>query len=145
MTLSRSGRFLKLMPIKVYAHQIRKAISHLICDFNLVSMNYFNKTFNLRTSLCFFTGMLISLSSCLNKKQNAVEEDQPFYLTKSVAALAPEENRFVKTVLVNDLNEPMELAVAKDGSVFYAERKGKVWAYNCHWKTYFSLGIESRD
>jgi cytochrome c len=97
---------------------------------NLVSMNYFNKTFNLRTSLCFFTGMLISLSSCLNKKQYAIEKDQPFYLTKSVAALAPEENRFVKTVLVNDLNEPMELAVAKDGSVFYAERKGKVWAYN---------------
>jgi cytochrome c len=60
----------------------------------------------------------------------AIGTAQPLDFTKSYSMLVPEENRFVKKVLVNDLNEPMELAVAKDGSVFYSERKGKVWAYN---------------
>lgn len=42
----------------------------------------------------------------------------------------PEENRFVKTVLANDLNEPMELAVAPDGRVFFVERAGKCYVYD---------------
>ena len=42
---------------------------------------------------------------------------------------APEENRFTKTVLSNDLNEPMELAVAPDGRVFFVERSGKFYVY----------------
>ena len=41
----------------------------------------------------------------------------------------PEENRFTKTVLSNDLNEPMELAVAPDGRVFFGERAGKFYVY----------------
>jgi cytochrome c len=41
----------------------------------------------------------------------------------------PEDNRFVKTVLYNDLNEPMELAVAPDGRVFFIERSGNFYAY----------------
>jgi cytochrome c len=40
---------------------------------------------------------------------------------KAYAVTVPEENRFVKTVLVNDLNTPMELAVSNDGRVFYTE------------------------
>jgi cytochrome c len=40
---------------------------------------------------------------------------------KSYAVAVPEENRFVKTILVNDLNTPMELAVSNDGRVFYTE------------------------
>ena len=40
---------------------------------------------------------------------------------KATAVTVPEENRFVKTVLVNDLNTPMELAVSKDGRIFYTE------------------------
>ncbi len=40
---------------------------------------------------------------------------------KAYAVAVPEENRFVKTVLVNDLDTPMELAVAPDGRVFYTE------------------------
>ncbi|MBC8154007.1 MAG: PQQ-dependent sugar dehydrogenase, partial [Bacteroidetes bacterium] len=43
---------------------------------------------------------------------------------------APEENRFTKTVLSNDLNEPMELAVAPDGRVFFVERGGKFYMYD---------------
>jgi cytochrome c len=41
----------------------------------------------------------------------------------------PEDNRFVKTILYNDLNEPMELAVAKDGRVFFIERSGGFYVY----------------
>ncbi|QIP11973.1 carbohydrate-binding protein [Spirosoma aureum] len=50
--------------------------------------------------------------------------------SKSYAVVMPEENRFVKTVLVNDLNEPMELAVAPDGRVFFTERSGNLSVYN---------------
>ncbi|QMW03303.1 ThuA domain-containing protein [Spirosoma foliorum] len=50
--------------------------------------------------------------------------------SKSYAVTMPEENRFVKTVLVNDLNEPMELAVANDGRVFFTERSGNLSVYN---------------
>ncbi|GAB3890121.1 PQQ-dependent sugar dehydrogenase [Spirosoma agri] len=42
----------------------------------------------------------------------------------------PDENRFTKRVLSNDLNEPMELAVAPDGRVFFVERAGKFYLYN---------------
>lgn len=42
----------------------------------------------------------------------------------------PEENRFTKTVLSNDLNEPMELAVAPDGRVFFVERAGKFYVFD---------------
>lgn len=42
----------------------------------------------------------------------------------------PDENRFKKTVLFNDLNEPMELAVAPDGRVFFVERAGKFYMYD---------------
>jgi len=49
--------------------------------------------------------------------------------TKAYAVKAPEENRFTKTILSNDLNEPMELAVAPDGRVFFAERAGKFYVY----------------
>lgn len=55
--------------------------------------------------------------------------------TNSASALAdtlnrPEENRFTKTILSNDLNEPMELAVAPDGRVFFVERAGKFYLYD---------------
>jgi cytochrome c len=41
--------------------------------------------------------------------------------SKSYSVAMPEENRFVKTVLVNDLNTPMELAVSDDGRIFFTE------------------------
>ncbi|MVM30867.1 carbohydrate-binding protein [Spirosoma sp. HMF4905] len=56
--------------------------------------------------------------------------------SKSYAVVMPEDNRFVKTVLVNDLNEPMELAVADDGRVFFTERSGNLWVYNSRKNTY---------
>ncbi len=38
----------------------------------------------------------------------------------------PEPSRFTRQVLDDDLNEPMELAVAADGTVYYVERPGLV-------------------
>lgn len=41
--------------------------------------------------------------------------------SKATAMVVPEENRFEKTVLINDLSIPMELDVADDGRIFYTE------------------------
>ncbi|MGK7394188.1 MAG: ThuA domain-containing protein [Candidatus Cyclobacteriaceae bacterium M3_2C_046] len=43
--------------------------------------------------------------------------------------LVPEENRFVKQVMINNLNEPMELEVLPEGKVLFIERKGAVKLY----------------
>ncbi len=63
--------------------------------------------------------------------QYAMGDNKPLDYAKAYAVPTPEENRFVKTILVNDLDTPMELAVAPDGRVFYTElRSGKVGVYN---------------
>ncbi|WP_423149371.1 ThuA domain-containing protein [Rubrolithibacter danxiaensis] len=54
----------------------------------------------------------------------------PLDFSRSYAVKMPEENRFTKTVLSNDLNEPMELAVAPDGRVFFIERAGNFYMYD---------------
>lgn len=56
--------------------------------------------------------------------------NQALDYSKSYAIKAPEENRFTKTILSDDLNEPMELAVAPDGRVFFTERGGRFYMYN---------------
>ena len=50
--------------------------------------------------------------------------------SKSYAVKAPEENRFTKVILSNDLNEPMELAVAPNNFVYVIERSGNFYAYS---------------
>ena len=57
------------------------------------------------------------------------KNDAPDY-SKAYAVKKPEENRFLKTVLSNDLNEPMGLSVASDGRVFFIERTGNFFAYD---------------
>jgi len=49
--------------------------------------------------------------------------------SKAYATKTPEENRFTKTVLSNDLNEPMEIAVTQSGLVYIVERSGSFYAY----------------
>jgi cytochrome c len=41
--------------------------------------------------------------------------------SKAYSKVVPEENRFVKTVLVNGLNSPMTLEISDDGKIFYTE------------------------
>lgn len=60
----------------------------------------------------------------------AIGQNKPLDYSKAYGVKKPEENRFKKTVLSNDLNEPMELAVAPDGRVFFVERAGKFYMYD---------------
>lgn len=50
--------------------------------------------------------------------------------SKARTKRAPEENRFIKTTLINNLDEPTELAIMPNGKVIFTERKGavKVWS-----------------
>lgn len=50
--------------------------------------------------------------------------------SKAYAKAVPEDNRFEKTVLVNDLNNPMELAIAKDGRIFFTELAGNLSVFD---------------
>lgn len=49
--------------------------------------------------------------------------------SKAYSEPAPEENRFVREVLIDNLDEPTELATLPNGKVIFVERKGavKVW------------------
>lgn len=60
----------------------------------------------------------------------AIGNNAPLNYSKSYAVKAPEDNRFTKTILSDDLNEPMELTVAPDGRVFFTERTGKFYMYD---------------
>ncbi|PRY16408.1 cytochrome c [Pontibacter ummariensis] len=62
--------------------------------------------------------------------QYAMGDGKPLDYSKAYAKVVPEQNRFVKTVLVNDLNVPMELAVSDDGRIFYSELDGNLFVYN---------------
>ncbi|HTE24215.1 ThuA domain-containing protein [Flavitalea sp.] len=52
----------------------------------------------------------------------------------------PEENRFVKTVLMKGLDEPMQLAIADDDRVFFAQRRGEIIEYDQQKKISRSVG-----
>lgn len=50
--------------------------------------------------------------------------------TKSYSKVTPDQSRFVKTVLTDNLDYPMELAVAPDGRVFYTELRGRFFMHD---------------
>lgn len=50
--------------------------------------------------------------------------------TKARTQRAPEENRFIKTTLIKNLDEPTELAVMPNGKIIFTERKGLVKLWN---------------
>lgn len=60
----------------------------------------------------------------------AIGENVKLDFSKAYAVKTPEENRFIKTILSNDLNEPMELAIAPDQRVFFVERSGGFYLYD---------------
>jgi cytochrome c len=59
----------------------------------------------------------------------AIGTNAPLDYSKSYAVKTPEDNRFIKTVLSNDLNEPIALSVTPDGRVFFVERAGNFYVY----------------
>ncbi|SDH50484.1 cytochrome c [Dyadobacter soli] len=64
------------------------------------------------------------LKHLLGGIQYAMGENVTLDYKKAYAKVTPEQNRFVKTVVANDLNSPMELAIAPDGRVFFTELFG---------------------
>ncbi|NJM94550.1 MAG: ThuA domain-containing protein [Cytophagales bacterium] len=50
--------------------------------------------------------------------------------TQARSKAMPTPNNFKKEVLISHLNEPMELAIAPDGRVFFTDRQGSVYLYN---------------
>jgi cytochrome c len=50
--------------------------------------------------------------------------------SKAHSVAPPEENRFERTTLINNLNEPTELATMPNGKVIFVERKGRIMVYN---------------
>ena len=48
----------------------------------------------------------------------------------ALSTVAPEENRFQKIVLADNLNEPVELDFLPDGRIIWIERAGKIYVFN---------------
>lgn len=64
------------------------------------------------------------------------DSPKPLDYTKAM----PEENRFNRTVLAEKLDEPMHMAIANDGRVFFAERRGNVQLYDPAAKSIQTVG-----
>lgn len=60
----------------------------------------------------------------------AIGTGKPLDYGKAYAKTTPDQNRFVKTVLTQNLANPMELAVAADGRIFFSELLGKLSMYD---------------
>ena len=73
-------------------------------------------------------GTLASVGGWREQSTKSIKWSMPYVSADTTNR--PDENRFTKTVLSNDLNEPMELAVAPDGRVFFVERHGKFYMYD---------------
>jgi cytochrome c len=52
------------------------------------------------------------------------------FTASAQSSVKPDDNRFTKVVLAQDVQEPMQFQVLKDGKVIYAERKGKLKLYD---------------
>ncbi|HEU4902692.1 MAG TPA: ThuA domain-containing protein, partial [Flavisolibacter sp.] len=76
-----------------------------------------------------YTTDTLFLRHLLGGIQYAIGENKLDY-SKAYAVRSPDDNRFTKTILTDDLNEPMELTVAPDGRVFFTERAGKFYMYD---------------
>jgi len=76
------------------------------------------------------------LSQLLGGVKYAIGNGKPLDYSKAYAKVAPDQSRFVKTVLVNGIASPMELAVAKDGRIFFTQLMGNFSVYNTRTKQY---------
>jgi cytochrome c len=56
----------------------------------------------------------------------AIGEDIELNFQKVKSKIVPEENRFTKTVLDFNLNEPTEMTILPDGKIIFLERRGNV-------------------
>src|SRR5699024_5725456 len=56
----------------------------------------------------------------------AIGENEVLDYSKATALRVPEEDRFSKETLVDDLNEPTELTILPDLNILIVERKGDI-------------------
>lgn len=80
--------------------------------------------YNIHTKLC----ILLHIKSCSMKK-SLLSLLICFSSALMYGQIQPEENRFKKVVLVENLNEPMEMAVLPNEDVLFIERHGSVTLY----------------
>jgi cytochrome c len=87
----------------------------------------------------FYTGMghtkesysdSLYLGHLLQGIRYAIGDGVKLDYSKAKTKRAPDENRFTKTVLDFNLDEPTEMAVLPDGRVMFLERKGAVKLYD---------------
>lgn len=60
----------------------------------------------------------------------ALGDRKPLDYAKAYSVVTPDQNRFVKKVLVGKLDSPMELAAAEDGRIFFTELFGNFSVYD---------------
>ena len=60
----------------------------------------------------------------------AIGDGKEVDYTKAKTRRIPEENRFTKTVLLENLDEPTEMEVMRDGKVLFAQRKGELMLFD---------------
>ncbi len=77
----------------------------------------------------FITGSDLN-SEKLSETINYAIGDNQLHYKKAYSQRVPDDNRFTRIVLDNDLNEPMELDVTRDGKVIFTEREGNVKMYD---------------
>lgn len=71
------------------------------------------------------------LDHLLGGIQYAMGEGKPLDYSKSYSKTTPDENRFVKTILVDDLKTPMTLDISDDGRIFFSElRTANLYMYH---------------
>ncbi|SEN76531.1 cytochrome c [Mucilaginibacter gossypiicola] len=70
------------------------------------------------------------LGQLLGGIKYAMGNGKPLDYGKSYSKVAPDQTRFIKTVLVSNIASPMELAAAKDGRVFFTQLMGNFSVYN---------------
>ena len=87
----------------------------------------------------FYTGMghtkesyadSLYLDHLLQGIRYAIGKDVKLDYSKAKTKRAPDENRFTKTILDFNLDEPTEMAILPDGRVMFLERKGAVKLYD---------------
>lgn len=82
-------------------------------------MGHTNETFS---EPLFLNHLLGGIEYVLGNQEKASPLDYAKVRTKKM----PEENRFEKVVLADNLNEPMELAILPNGNVIFGERYGAI-------------------
>ena len=87
----------------------------------------------------FYTGMghtkesyadPVYLDHLLQGIKYALGDNVKLDYSKAKSKRAPEENRFTKTVLDFNLDEPTEMSILPDGRIMFVERKGNVKLYD---------------